>query len=285
MAKSEATPKKQRKRNRVPISCTICRRRKVKCDKKKPQCTNCIKNGVQHLCRYLEPSWAKPLDEEELKFPGATVVQSRSTAEFEQMTDDADEIARLKLRIRELEHENTDLKKGRGHQPRAFLRSGDNADLIDCICNSNILFTAKKGPTYNFPIIYQISVMSWMFIVRNDSYLNDLWLKILKLRKHYEYYYSSKNAMVAASKTLENESANYDSKMSKIKVKDKPEIVSDDKIHEHTSKLKKFLEGTLLGDKSKDSSSHHDSHADGTAVCPVTHQKGKCPVQHDSQRP
>ncbi|GME78403.1 unnamed protein product [Ambrosiozyma monospora] len=123
--------------------------------------------------------------------------------------------------------------------------------------------------------------MSWMFIVRNDSYLNDLWLKILKLRKHYEYYYSSKNAMVVASKTLENESANYDSKMSKIKVKDKPEIVSDDKINEHTSKLKKFLEGTLLGDKTKDSSSHHDPQADGAAVCPVTHQHGKCPVQHD----
>ncbi|KAF6007437.1 hypothetical protein HII12_004599 [Brettanomyces bruxellensis] len=235
---------KRRRRNRVPISCTICRRRKVKCDKKKPQCTNCIKNGVAHLCHYLEPSWAKPLREEELKFPGARVTDYGTPLERENN--------QLKQKIKELEHQNMDLKQKvmvsqnahRTNSLNASLNSLDNADLLDCVSNSNILFTAKRGSTYHFPIIYEISVFSWMFIVRNDSYLNDLWLKIINLRKHYEYYYSSKNAMADASHRLATDYSNYGTKLDKICDNSFPGNV-DNKANTHTSKLKRFLDGTL----------------------------------------
>ncbi|KAH3661846.1 hypothetical protein OGAPHI_006024 [Ogataea philodendri] len=258
---------KQRKRNRVPISCTICRRRKVKCDKKKPECTNCIKNGVQHLCRYLEPSWAKPLDEKELLFPGS--VPSNHQRELSTFSGDDDaEIKRLLSKIRELEHENSELKKNKqtSGTTRTLLKNSDN--LVDCIRNSNILFTAKKGPTYNFPIIYQISVLSWMFVVRNDSYLNNLWLKILKLRNHYEYYYSSKNAMADASKSLETDYTNYDFRMSRIRQHNKTHEVPKEKSNEHTSKLKKFLETAMVFNKPASGSK-----------CPITGQAGECPAQ------
>lgn len=46
-----------RQRKRVPISCLNCKRRKVKCDRQKPSCGGCLKNGVGHLCEYLEPHW------------------------------------------------------------------------------------------------------------------------------------------------------------------------------------------------------------------------------------
>lgn len=136
---------KRRRRNRVPISCTICRRRKVKCDKKKPQCTNCIKNGVAHLCHYLEPSWAKPLREEELKFPGARVTDYGTPLEREN--------SQLKQKIKELEHQNTELKQIHeeshvSHRTNVLgtpFKSLDDADLLDCISNSNTLFTAKRG--------------------------------------------------------------------------------------------------------------------------------------------
>ncbi|KAG7692532.1 hypothetical protein KL930_004484 [Ogataea haglerorum] len=258
---------KQRKRNRVPISCTICRRRKVKCDKKKPECTNCIKNGVQHLCRYLEPSWAKPLKENELHFPGATVASQTRESSID-FVDRDEEMKRLLARIRELENENTELKrkKAKPGTSKSLLRSTD--DLVDFIRNSNILFTAKKGPTYNFPIIYQISVFSWMFVVRNDSYLNDLWLKILKLRKHYEYYYSSKNAMVDASKSLETDYTNYDFKMSHIRQQNKNHEVPEEKSNEHTSKLKKFLETAMVLNKPQ-----------SEAKCPITGESGVCPAR------
>lgn len=50
----------QRQRKRVPISCLQCRRRKVKCDKQKPACGGCSRNGVGYQCQYLEPHWTTP---------------------------------------------------------------------------------------------------------------------------------------------------------------------------------------------------------------------------------
>ncbi|VEU20221.1 DEKNAAC100950 [Brettanomyces naardenensis] len=258
-----APKRKQRKRNRVPISCTICRRRKVKCDKKKPQCTNCVKNGVAHLCRYLEPTWAKPLEQEELSIPGATVANYSDKLQYEN--------AKLKERIKELERsvvaksevteeQSSSARVQPGNQsngaanniPKPHAAAALPEDLLDCISNSNILFTAKKGQNYHFPILYQISVLSWMFAVRNDSYLNDLWLKILRLRKHYEYYYSSKNAMVDASRNLAADYNNYGNKLDRVRSQRDLNVISQEKTNEHTSKLKKFLDGTLQPGQSKE---------------------------------
>ncbi|KAI8390521.1 related to Heme-responsive zinc finger transcription factor HAP1 [Nakaseomyces glabratus] len=57
-----AAPKK--KRNRIPLSCTICRKRKVKCDKTRPHCNQCTKTGVAHLCHYMEQNWAQDAKKE-----------------------------------------------------------------------------------------------------------------------------------------------------------------------------------------------------------------------------
>lgn len=51
--------KVKRKRRRIPLSCTICRKRKIKCDKTRPRCEQCTKSGVGHLCHYMEQSWAE----------------------------------------------------------------------------------------------------------------------------------------------------------------------------------------------------------------------------------
>lgn len=61
--------------------------------------------------------------------------------------------------------------------------------FIDIITDSNILYTSRGG---NFPVLYQISVFSWLFIIKSDPYLNDLWSKIFTLRQHYERLYHHK---------------------------------------------------------------------------------------------
>ncbi|CAM9022189.1 unnamed protein product [Wickerhamomyces anomalus] len=76
-----------KRRNRVPISCTICRRRKVKCDKKRPVCTACHRTGVAHLCHYIDPPWAQPLQNSEINPP----------------QEPESEVERLKEKIRQLE--------------------------------------------------------------------------------------------------------------------------------------------------------------------------------------
>lgn len=62
--RSSKDSKTKRKRNRVPLSCTICRKRKVKCDKTRPHCNQCTKTGVAHLCHYMEQSWAEEAERE-----------------------------------------------------------------------------------------------------------------------------------------------------------------------------------------------------------------------------
>lgn len=45
-----------KKRHRVAIVCLNCRKKKIKCDKKKPSCENCVKTGL--TCLYQDLVWA-----------------------------------------------------------------------------------------------------------------------------------------------------------------------------------------------------------------------------------
>lgn len=279
--------KQPRKRNRVPISCVICRRRKVKCDKQKPQCQNCIKNNVQHLCHYLEPKWAHPStpppqndelndknfnqfnDDKNIKsnITNSTAndkkiekeLEKQRQREKEREKEISDKFEKLNDKLKQLETENSQLKdqiKSKKEtsnniststvttipstlNPLSSASSINDDELLDVIFNSNILFIANKNIHYNIPITYQTSVFSWMFIVKNDLYLNDLWLKILKLRHQYEYYYNSKNSL---DKNMLSHYKNYNNK---YKISSLTSIIPNDKTSEHTSKLKKFLENSL----------------------------------------
>ncbi|KAI8383672.1 Zn(2)-C6 fungal-type DNA-binding domain profile [Nakaseomyces glabratus] len=91
--KEKEKEKVKRKRNRVPLSCTICRRRKVKCDKSRPNCTQCVKTGVAHLCHYMEQAWAEEAEKEiskemELKQLRSKVKQLEETlSRYNSLTD------------------------------------------------------------------------------------------------------------------------------------------------------------------------------------------------------
>lgn len=54
-------------RYRVPTVCSVCRRRKMKCDKAKPYCSSCVKNNTTHLCVYEEQPWASSNEIQKLK--------------------------------------------------------------------------------------------------------------------------------------------------------------------------------------------------------------------------
>ena len=67
-------------RNRIPTSCEICRKRKLKCDRKHP-CSNCVKYHSEGLCKYA-------------------IQESANSTPKAKLTS---EILRLKLRIKKLE--------------------------------------------------------------------------------------------------------------------------------------------------------------------------------------
>lgn len=53
---SEHFPKK--KRQRTTVVCTNCKKRKIKCDRKRPACSNCSVANVAEYCQYVQPNWA-----------------------------------------------------------------------------------------------------------------------------------------------------------------------------------------------------------------------------------
>ncbi|KAI1868932.1 hypothetical protein JX265_006911 [Neoarthrinium moseri] len=59
---NDGTQRKIQKRNRPPVSCLLCRTRKVKCDRQQP-CERCVKSGEAAFCEYAPRASRKPRPE------------------------------------------------------------------------------------------------------------------------------------------------------------------------------------------------------------------------------
>ncbi|ETS81024.1 hypothetical protein PFICI_06026 [Pestalotiopsis fici W106-1] len=59
---TDGTQRKIQKRNRPPVSCLLCRTRKVKCDRQQP-CERCVKSGEAAFCEYAPRAARKPRSE------------------------------------------------------------------------------------------------------------------------------------------------------------------------------------------------------------------------------
>lgn len=66
--KQTDTEKGRTTRARVPTSCFMCRKRKRKCDKIKPFCTNCITNGNTDKCTYEKHPWMENGTESQVSY-------------------------------------------------------------------------------------------------------------------------------------------------------------------------------------------------------------------------
>ncbi|KAI2640105.1 hypothetical protein GGS21DRAFT_399380 [Xylaria nigripes] len=67
---TEGSQRKIQKRNRPPVSCLLCRTRKVKCDRQRP-CERCAKSGEAKYCEYAPRAARKPRGPEPRPQPGA----------------------------------------------------------------------------------------------------------------------------------------------------------------------------------------------------------------------
>ncbi|CAF3607195.1 unnamed protein product [Fusarium graminearum] len=70
-------------RNRKPVSCTICQKRKSKCDREKPSCSACQKRGDPNACFYSDTSVSGGRQEMQLKVAKLEEMVMRLAAESE----------------------------------------------------------------------------------------------------------------------------------------------------------------------------------------------------------
>lgn len=193
----------KKKRNRIPLSCTICRKRKVKCDKTRPHCNQCTKTGVAHLCHYMEQNWAQDAKRE--------------------ITKD-NELKNLKERCKILEeklarymHNPGSLGSTVANSPVGLIntiqetpiklsnspmvKTEDNMVIINEIESENV----SKAHDYDeldltrqFDLLHiktngtiHLGATHWLAIMKGDPYLKLLWTHIFTMREKLLEYYTS----------------------------------------------------------------------------------------------
>lgn len=175
--------KLKRKRNRIPLSCTICRKRKVKCDKSRPHCEQCVKTGVAHLCHYMEQSWAEEAEKEISK-----------EAELKQ----------LRERVKSLEESLSKVHSVCSHTPDSNILVLDNHNDIGnddskMLSNQNKYNNDELDLTRQFDMLHlknngtiHLGATHWLAIMKGDPYLKLLWGHIFSMREKLAEWYSQK---------------------------------------------------------------------------------------------
>lgn len=157
-----------RRRNRMPILCVICRRRKVKCDRVRPVCGGCSKNGVLHLCRYIDPPWAKGLAAE----PGVS----------EDMAEDH-ESELMALRDKVLVLENTlrmrEVLLAPPLLPPPPGAAGPDSEPLQLFATLNTLTVQPSGR------FIKLGLLLHHAFIRLDPYLKRLYFKINNFKRLY----------------------------------------------------------------------------------------------------
>lgn len=196
----ESSDKRQRKR--APLSCLNCKKRKVRCDKKKP-CSGCIKNNVPHLCVYVEPGW---VDEKVKLVAGTTKELSaedvKKSPEYlglkaameETIQRQQAEIASLRNQLQETLHQGLFSKSVSWSPQVSVLRKLD--PLVDehqaPHIQDDTFYTLKGLRTFSRRSGISLRVIlrpyGWLNLIKLDPQLTSLWFKITSLQKSYYLY-------------------------------------------------------------------------------------------------
>lgn len=182
------------KRRRVPISCLNCRRRKVKCDKVKPICGGCVRNGVADSCEYLDPHWINNGDNSKKDLPNdnkLTELEALKEAKAHNeklLASQRKEIDDLKRQLSFSNQLNTDHSKESSSSSHLTIDILKNLNIPDTsVVEVNKLIYLSLKPGQNQKLIIK-NIYSWISIIRLDPKLTCLWSKIGNMQKLYHSF-------------------------------------------------------------------------------------------------
>ena len=180
-------------RKRVPLSCLICKKRKVKCDKIKPACSGCQKNGVAHLCKYMEPEWAREneIDEryKEVMSNDTEVPQIAKDNTRRTLSHQRDEIERLK-RTLEIQQQLLGRESRKDEKINVLERLApgyhDRNEKIE-VSNDSFYIVSYRDSNWE-PLNDMLSLLSSPNIIKLDFQLVSFWGQISHLKQLYLTY-------------------------------------------------------------------------------------------------
>lgn len=162
----------KKSRTRIPISCSTCRSKKIKCDKKRPTCSNCLLKDDENSCKYESQPWPKDT-------PTADAAIERLQEEIMGLKDTIRSLeSTVEVQRRELG--NASIGSTDTSPPSVF--DTDEAIRDKQYEHGDILDLSKLSQRYcikNLKVLY-FGPTSHMFLLLNDSYSVDVFSDYLK---------------------------------------------------------------------------------------------------------
>ncbi|KAK6456867.1 fungal-specific transcription factor [Scheffersomyces xylosifermentans] len=226
MTDSDSGSGQSKKRNRLSLSCTYCKKRKVKCDRGRP-CSSCTKYNVVHLCEYPDPIWSEPV-----AITGSG--NSHNTHVFTP-PEVQSQLDMLKSKIREIE---SSLHKDNGSSKGATISTSPTSMAQNHKQHFNLhwedfQYNPEKNPTYvginpyasseetinmyegYTPIHIRDAArrmnygpFAWLSIMKKDPGLKDLW-KFMMTKKYDRVRAIEKMERSAPAPPLNSEIQSY----------------------------------------------------------------------------
>lgn len=189
-----------KKRKRLPLSCLQCKRRKVKCDKTRPACGGCVRNGVGHRCEFVDPVWLTGIGPE-------TVAAAKETSSQLPEADVATTalVERQRTEIDKLRREVNVLRQVYSSKLKSLEADSEQITVLQKLRNIN-----REPDTIEFEANYSYSLVShtnselvqffcWENVINLDPKLTDLWFRVSSIQKAYHQYKASRNLPATSS--------------------------------------------------------------------------------------
>lgn len=205
----------KRHRERVPVSCLNCKKRKVKCDKGKP-CGGCVKNNVQNLCVYVQPKWAEPalkdtnIEESSTYKQMQTLLQTTIDLQLKELQclrarlaqktvagdnhgDSAEKQTLAPLRRKDIF--SSEVLKKRGSitilsklSPNPKLEPKPEILHNDLFSMRGFRAPSATDASQTQTFLSLTTLYSWLNIIKLDPQLTALWYRITNMQKSYHIY-------------------------------------------------------------------------------------------------
>lgn len=175
------TSSAKKSRHRVPTSCSVCRKKKVKCDKSRPYCSACVRSSACSACYYESQPWDASLNFKRLN---QQVIQlKQQNAEYRELLE------KYKTRLNDLlggsNGERKDIFATRELQERnlrkplisGYKYNGEDKDEITDLVKDFDVLVIKENKLIHF------GMTSFMSMVTNDPIISDVFNKFIVCQK------------------------------------------------------------------------------------------------------
>ena len=272
-------------RNRTPLSCSVCRSRKVKCDKNKPHCNSCVNTGYKHLCQYLSPEWSKDgynhiFQEKELTDLKDKIKYLEDMLATYQHKEQS---TKLQIKNKELEYTSPSSINFKHDHGKKY-----NNDEINVSKRFESLHINPKTNSFTY-----LGSTHYLSILKGDPYLKLLWEHVFKIReKLMEYQVYQRNVSLKKQMKKSFNNPNVPDQLEKKCPVNHKQMMQESDVKKCPVNDQEIMQNANINKCPVSHSSAPDNLPKGK--CPVAHmgatsaepnqnfRQGRCPVSHEN---